>query len=123
MTAMTSIARFRAWHFVAAALGLYAAITGFGLLVEGYNPDDWRHLAGDYVPWASNEGRWVMEVIFRDLLGNRFLMPLQLALAFLCFLAIAWVLSGAVTAAPDQRGLRHCCFSWPGSTSPTWRMR
>lgn len=105
MTAMTSIARFRAWHFVAAALGLYAAITGFGLLVEGYNPDDWRHLAGDYVPWASNEGRWVMEVIFRDLLGNRFLMPLQLALAFLCFLAIAWVLSGAVTAAPDQRAL------------------
>ena len=105
MTPVPAIARFRPRHFVLVALAVYAVVTGFGLMVEGYNPDDWRHLAGDYAPWASGEGRWVMEVIFRDLLGNRFLMPLQLALAFLCFLAIAWVLSGPVASAPDNRAL------------------
>ena len=102
---MSAIARLRPALFVLVALVLYVAVTGFGLMVEGYNPDDWRHLAGDYAPWASNEGRWVMEVIFRDVMGNRFLMPAQLAVAFLCFLAIAWSLAGAVAVAPEQRPL------------------
>ncbi|MBL9060739.1 MAG: hypothetical protein JNK88_12030, partial [Mangrovicoccus sp.] len=105
MTALRASARFGAPHFVLAALVVYALVTGLGLMVEGYNADDWRHLAGDYVPWTATEGRWVMEVIFRDLLGDRFRMPLQLALAFLCFLAISWTLAGAVAPAPEWRGI------------------
>lgn len=102
---MPAPARFGASAFVLSALLLFGLVTGLGLMVEGYNADDWRHLAGDYVPWTATEGRWVMEVIFRDLLGDRFRMPLQLTLAFLCFLAVAWILARAVAPAPEWRGI------------------
>ena len=39
---MSAIARLRPALFVLVALVLYVAVTGFGLMVEGYNPDDWR---------------------------------------------------------------------------------
>ncbi len=105
MKAALARERFGPPRFVLAALVLFGLVTGLGLMVEGYNADDWRHLAGDYVPWTATEGRWAMEVIFRDLLGDRFRMPLQLVLAFLCFLAMSWIIARAVAPAPQWRAI------------------
>ncbi|MCO6511548.1 MAG: glucosyltransferase domain-containing protein [Aridibacter famidurans] len=66
--------------------GLFALITGSGLLNEGFNSDDWRHFGGIPSNWAEVEGRWVMDFIFRYILAQRFLLPIQLTLAFACFL-------------------------------------
>lgn len=99
-----SLSRFGVVHFILGALAVYVLVTGVGLTIEGYNSDDWRHLAGHYEPWAENEGRWAMEFLFRDVLGGAFHTPVQIGLAFLCFLAIAWILAGAA-AAPAHRPL------------------
>ncbi|MCA8880678.1 MAG: glucosyltransferase domain-containing protein [Rhodobacteraceae bacterium] len=87
-------AAFRLPHFLIAALAVYVAVTWIGLTFEGYNSDDWRHLNGFTQTWGDREGRWAMDLIFSDLLGGRFHMPLQIGLAFLCFAAVAWIVAG-----------------------------
>lgn len=83
------------------ALLLYALTTGYGVLNDGFHSDDWRHVAGVSPLWTAVEGRWVLEVIFRDLLGERFLLPIQIALAFPCLYWVARTLSRH--AAPEAR--------------------
>ncbi len=75
------------------AVLLYGLTTGYGVLNDGFHSDDWRHVAGVSPLWTAVEGRWVLEVIFRDLLGERFLLPIQLALAFPCLYWVARTLS------------------------------
>ncbi|WP_347313467.1 glucosyltransferase domain-containing protein [Defluviimonas sp. SAOS-178_SWC] len=86
------------WAIAAAAL-LYVLTTAYGVLNDGFHSDDWRHVAGVSPLWTAVEGRWVLEVIFRDLLGERFLLPVQLALAFPCLYWVARTL--ARHAAPE----------------------
>jgi hypothetical protein len=83
-----------------AALVLYVVTTGWGILNDGFHSDDWRHVNGTSALWTAAEGRWLLEVIFRDLFGERFLLPVQVALAFPCFWWVAGVL--ARHAAPDE---------------------
>lgn len=83
-----------------AALVLYLVTTGWGILNDGFHSDDWRHLTGTSPLWTAVEGRWLLEVIFRDLLGERFLLPVQVALAFPCFWWVARTL--ARHAAPAE---------------------
>ena len=70
---------------LAAAL-LYVAVTAYGVVNDGYHSDDWRHLTGASPLWVAVEGRWLLDLIYRDLLGERFLLPVQLLLAFPCLL-------------------------------------
>ncbi len=86
----------------ALAAGLFLLVTGYGVLNDGYHSDDWRHIAGVSPLWTAVEGRWLLEVIFRDLLGERFLLPIQLALAFPCLYWAAHILS-RWAAAPTLR--------------------
>lgn len=88
---------------VAAAAILYAVVTGYGVLNDGYHSDDWRHLTGASPLWVAVEGRWLLDLIYRALLGEHFLLPVQLALAFPCFFATAWLIAGRA-APPDLRG-------------------
>lgn len=83
------------------ALCLYLTVTGWGLLNDGYHSDDWRHLTGASPLWTAVEGRWLLDLIYRDLLGQRFLPPVQMALAFPCFYWVAWTLAGRVS---DETG-------------------
>lgn len=84
---------------LAAAL-LYLVTTGWGVLTDGFHSDDWRHVNGTSALWTAAEGRWLLEVIFRDLFGERFLLPVQVALAFPCLWWVARVL--ARHAAPAE---------------------
>lgn len=77
---------------LAAAL-LYLVTTGWGVLTDGFHSDDWRHVNGTSALWTGAEGRWLLEVIFRDLFGERFLLPVQVALAFPCMWWVAGVLA------------------------------
>ena len=79
---------------------LYLLTTAYGVLNDGFHSDDWRHVAGVSPLWTAVEGRWFLEVIFRDLLGERFLLPVQLALAFPCLYWVARTL--ARHAAPED---------------------
>ena len=88
---------------VAAAL-LFTIVTGYGVLNDGYHSDDWRHLTGASPLWVAVEGRWLLDLIYRGLLGEKFLLPVQLALAFPCLFATAWLLA-ARAARPELRGL------------------
>lgn len=87
-----------------AALGLYLLVTGWGLLNDGYHSDDWRHLIGASPLWTAVEGRWLLDFIYRFVLGERFLQPVQMALAFPCFFYVAWTLAGRA-ATDDTRPL------------------
>jgi hypothetical protein len=84
--------------FLAAVL-LYVVTTAWGVLNDGFHSDDWRHVNGTSPLWTAIEGRWLLEVIFRDLLGERFLLPVQVTLAFPCFWWVARIL--AAHAAPE----------------------
>lgn len=84
------------------AVLLYLLSTAYGVLNDGFHSDDWRHVAGVSPLWTAVEGRWFLEVIFRDLLGERFLLPVQLALAFPCLYWVARTL--ARHAAPEGGG-------------------
>ena len=77
---------------LAAAL-LYVAVTAYGVVNDGYHSDDWRHLTGASPLWVAVEGRWLLDLIYRDLLGERFLLPVQLLLAFPCLFGAAWLLA------------------------------
>ena len=77
---------------LAAAL-LYLAVTAYGVVNDGYHSDDWRHLTGASPLWVAVEGRWLLDLIYRDLLGERFLLPVQLLLAFPCLFGVAWLLA------------------------------
>ncbi|MCA0273708.1 MAG: glucosyltransferase domain-containing protein [Proteobacteria bacterium] len=83
------------------ALCLYLVVTGWGVLNDGYHSDDWRHLTGASPLWTAVEGRWLLDLIYRDILGQRFLPPVQAALAFPCFYWVAWTLAGRVA---DEAG-------------------
>lgn len=72
---------------------LYAAVTGLGLLFEGYNFDDWRHLHGTPDLWAGPEGRWAMDFIFRFMLQEKFHLPLQILLAFFCLYGCSYLIA------------------------------
>lgn len=79
-----------------AALGIYLVVTGWGVVNDGYHSDDWRHLTGASPLWTAVEGRWLLDFIYRFLLGERFLPPVQMALAFPCFYWVAWTLADRV---------------------------
>jgi len=86
---------------------IWFAVTGWGILMAGPNPDDWRQMAGAPpgpmpLNWTDDEGRWAMELIYVRLLGERFLTPLQILLAFPCLAGIAHLL--ARRAAPEGLG-------------------
>lgn len=86
------------------ALGLYLIVTVPGVLGDSFHSDDWRHLTGASPLWVAVEGRWLLDLIYRYLLGERFLLPIQLALAFPCLYWVARELAGRVSA-PQDRGL------------------
>ncbi|MDH5528646.1 MAG: glucosyltransferase domain-containing protein [Paracoccaceae bacterium] len=88
-----------------ACLAVYLSGTAPWLVMDGPNPDDWRQMAGAPaggmpLNWTTEEGRWAMDLIFVYLFGERFLTPLQVALAFPCFFWIAHCLAGR--AAPHD---------------------
>jgi len=99
MTDLAPWRRIDARGALLAALVLYLVTTGWGVLTDGFHSDDWRHLGGTSALWTAAEGRWLLEVIFRDLLGERFLLPVQVALAFPCLWWVARAL--ARHAAPE----------------------
>lgn len=72
---------------------LYASVTGIGLLFEGYNFDDWRHLGATPELWAGPEGRWVMDFLYRFVMQEQFLLPLQILLAFPCLYGCSYLLA------------------------------
>lgn len=72
---------------------LFGTVTGVGLLFEGYNFDDWRHLGGTPDLWAGTEGRWAMDFLFRFVLQEKFHLPLQILLAFFCLYGCAFMLA------------------------------
>ncbi|MEZ5779552.1 MAG: glucosyltransferase domain-containing protein [Paracoccaceae bacterium] len=82
---------------LALALALYLIVTVYGVLNDGYSSDDWRHINGASDIWAGVEGRWLLDVIYRYLLGERFLPQLQLTLAFPCFYGTAYLLAKHAT--------------------------
>lgn len=86
------------------ALGLYLIVTAYGVLNDGFHSDDWRHLTGASPLWVGAEGRWLLDVIYRYLLGQHFLLPVQLTLAFPCLYWVAATLA-ARAAGPDEAGL------------------
>ena len=72
-----------------------------GLLLDGYNPDDWRQIQGAPkggmpLNWTTEEGRWAMEVLYVFVMGERFLTPIQTLLAFACLFWISWILARIV---------------------------
>lgn len=93
------------------ALLLYVLTTGYGVLNDGFHSDDWRHVAGVSPLWTAVEGRWVLEVIFRELLGERFLLPVQLALAFPCLYWVARTLSRHVAPGAWQPAATLAIFA------------
>jgi hypothetical protein len=86
------------------AVALYLVVTVHGVLTDSFHSDDWRHLTGASPLWTRVEGRWLLDAIYRYLLGERFLLPIQLTLAFPCLCWVAWELAGRA-AAPAERGL------------------
>ncbi len=94
-----------------AAIVLYTVTTGWGVLNDGFHSDDWRHLNGTSPLWTAVEGRWLLEVIFRDLFGQRFLLPVQLALAFPCFWWVARVLARHAAPEPAQPAAALAIFA------------
>lgn len=93
------------------AIVLYLVTTGWGVLNDGFHSDDWRHLGGASPLWTAVEGRWLLEVIFRDLFGERFLLPVQLALAFPCFWWTARVLARHAAAETAQPAATLAIFA------------
>ncbi len=69
---------------------IFVATHGIGLISAGMNVDDWVHLAGQ-TGWIPI-GRYGMEVIHRYAFGLSFVTGLQIAGAFLCLMASAWML-------------------------------
>jgi hypothetical protein len=100
MTDLAPWRRIDARGALLAAVLLYLVTTGWGVLTDGFHSDDWRHVNGTSALWTAAEGRWLLEVIFRDLFGERFLLPVQVALAFPCLWWVAGVL--ARHAAPEK---------------------
>ena len=80
-------------HAVILCLIVYLTVTASGVLMAGNNSDDWRDLAGAPGKWAELEGRWFMDVIYRYVLGERPLLPLQIVLAFGCMFATSRILA------------------------------
>lgn len=78
--------------FIICAL-FYVSITGIGLMIEGHNFDDWRHMHGASDLWAGPEGRWSMDFLFRYIMMERFHLPLQILLAFPCLWACSYGLA------------------------------
>ena len=76
---------------------VYLLVTVYGVLNDGYLADDWRHINGASDVWAGVEGRWLLDAIYRYLLGERFMPPLQLMLAFPCFYGTAYFLAKHAT--------------------------
>ena len=102
---------------VLAALGIYLIVTGWGVVNDGYHSDDWRHLTGASPLWTAVEGRWLLDFIYRWLLGERFLPPVQLALAFPCFFWVAWTLADRV-ATDETRPLATLLIFVTGVNHP-----
>lgn len=94
-----------------AAIVLYMVTTGWGVLNDGFHSDDWRHVNGTSPLWTAVEGRWLLEVIFRDLFGERFLLPIQLALAFPCLWWVARVLARHAAPEPAQPAAALAIFA------------
>ncbi len=86
------------------AVGLYLIVTCYGVVNDGYHSDDWRHLTGASPLWVASEGRWLLDFLYRFVLGQRFLLPLQLTLAFPCFYWVASILAARSVEAA-HRGL------------------
>lgn len=82
---------------------IFITVTGHGLVLEGNNSDDWRHVTGAYL-WGVVEGRWFMEIIFRDVFNGPFHTLAQLVLAFGCFSFIAWMNDPRLPAGLPGRG-------------------
>lgn len=81
-----------------AALALHVVTTAWDVVHDGFPSHDWRHLNGPSPLWTAIEGRWLPEVIVRDLLGENFLLPVQVALAFPCFWWVARTLAAHAAA-------------------------
>lgn len=91
--------RGRAIILAIVAAAIFYAVTGYGVLHNGFNPDDWRLSVRNIVDIWLAEGRWGFHLIFQYLLQGEYRLPLQLTLAFFCFASISWIL--AVDAAAD----------------------
>lgn len=96
---------------------IFALTTLPGLLFDGRNADDWRHLAGapgDVFPgvWTTVEGRWAMDFLFVYVFAERFHTVIQ---AFLCFVTFVWISFSVarVTAPKTQIPLSSLLlFAW-----------
>ncbi|CAN5259162.1 hypothetical protein BH11PSE2_BH11PSE2_09080 [soil metagenome] len=95
-----SIERRPLFAVVAITAFLFFWITGNGVLAGGYAPDDWLQMHSIPPKWGNVEGRWAMDLLYRFAFRQRFLEPLQLLLAYGCFLYIAVTLARA--AAPEK---------------------
>ncbi len=83
---------------------IYLATAAAGVLQAGFNADDWRDLGETPAKWAETEGRWGMDLLYRYALQERPQLPLQLLLAFGCFLWLSHLLAG-YTSKRDNRPL------------------
>ncbi|PPB79724.1 glucosyltransferase GtrII-like protein [Albidovulum inexpectatum] len=84
------------------ALALYGVTAAAGILADGHHSDDWRHMAGASDLWVAVEGRWLLDAIFRFVLGERFLLPMQIALAFPCLWGFSTIIARHA-ASPTMR--------------------
>lgn len=83
-------------------LAAYLAVAAPGILGVGFNPDDWRQVAGAPVRWVSVEGRWATHLIFQHVFMGHFVPPLQVALAFVCLAWVSYLLAAYATG-PEHR--------------------
>ncbi|NOD65545.1 MULTISPECIES: hypothetical protein [unclassified Ruegeria] len=89
-------------HAVIISAAVFCVATLPGLMLDGYNPDDWRQVhgapaGGMPLNWTTEEGRWAMEALYVFIMGERFLTPIQAPLAFACLFWISWVLAQTAT--------------------------
>ncbi len=90
---------------LAISAAIFCVATLPGLLLDGYNPDDWRQVhgapaGGMPLNWTTEEGRWAMEALYVFIMGERFLTPIQAPLSFACLFWISWTLARTAT---DER--------------------
>ncbi|MFD1252277.1 hypothetical protein DEVEQU_03278 [Devosia equisanguinis] len=98
----------------------YLLVHGINLIPSGYNIDDWGH-AAEGSDWGVL-GRWGLEVFYRHGLGLSFSVTLQIAIAFLSFLAISFLLVETYcdTWSKSKKNLAVGAIFLVGTSHPYW---
>lgn len=106
----------RAWPLGVCFL-LYIPFAGAGIYRSGYNPDEWRFIAGEALNFADVAGRWATHLGHNVLFGGKFLAPLQITLTFICLFSVSVLLARRVFL-PGWTGPITVALFFAGSNHP-----